>query len=162
MSTTETDSREKAQELINEFVIRLRRATGYMCKVTVIEEMKQFIKEVTYQEIAEDVANDRQIHIDLLQKKSRRAEVVNARRMFVALCLQRNDKLVSIGNFLKRDHSTIINLRNTHKNIYETDPEYALEYDLLRQTILEKYEGRFITRVQAKADTRPAVSPDFN
>ena len=84
------------------------------------------------------------VDISLLNTKTRKRPVVEANRLF-SYFMREYFKLttVEIGNFLEKDHSTIVYLHRTFREFIETKESICMEllsdYEKMNQDLLKKY-----------------------
>ena len=88
-------------------------------------------QEFTLRVIMERVKRFTGYSFDELRGKSRKRELVDARRFFSVFALKyapgRTQK--EIGKYIRRDHSTVINHRDTHKGLIVSNERYRLRWE---------------------------------
>ena len=82
--------------------------------------------------------------INELRNKSRSRDLVDARRMIASFILESGDyPLKQIAAALgRKDHTTIINYRDTHEAFMQTDYEYRNQYNAFKKIINEVDRSR--------------------
>lgn len=75
----------------------------------------------------------------LFKSKSRRREYVDTRSIFAHIARRFNFKFKSIGEYINRDHTSIIHLNRKANNLIETDPTFLSIYTIITNKIKEHY-----------------------
>jgi hypothetical protein len=75
-----------------------------------------------------------------LASKDRTRELVELRCIFFFIGRYMHYGLKSMGNHLKRDHTTVIHNIDVFKNLYETDPRFVQKYLRIINQIKKDYE----------------------
>ena len=73
-----------------------------------------------------------EIHSSLLFTRSRRAEIVRYRRLYVNYSTM---NLVELGNLFDMHHTSIMHLRRSHGEYLKFDRLYARKWNLLKEPI---------------------------
>ncbi len=83
-------------------------------------------KEITIDHIVKKVCNYYQLDVDVIQTKSRKREIVQARQAAMYFCKNLTTSSLSVIGIQigKRDHSTVLHACKTVKNMMETSPGY--------------------------------------
>jgi chromosomal replication initiation ATPase DnaA len=90
----------------------------------------------TIEEIAETVCKYYDVSLELLKSKTRKREVVAVRQVAMNFAkLYTGDSLKTIGQFFRRDHTTVIHSRRTVMDLLDTDPEYRWHVERVRALI---------------------------
>lgn len=93
-------------------------------------------RKKTPTEIIDIVAEEMNILPMIICSKSRKREIVDARRIIANYLCKQGQTLTSIGRLLGgRDHSTIIALRESYKDIYPTDRVFKRIADKINQVL---------------------------
>ena len=90
-----------------------------------------------------------ELNIDLQSDMSRKANVVDARRIYSDLSRQLNIFSFSeIGKKIGKDHATILHLKRTSEDYRKTDKNYLFKYNLIfdktikihdKESVIERY-----------------------
>lgn len=73
-----------------------------------------------------------------IHSKSRMRRLVDSRRMVAAILREQyRISLTRIGQWLHRDHSDVVYLLNTHRNLLATDGDYRNLYQAFTQGIVQ-------------------------
>lgn len=70
--------------------------------------------------------------------KNRKRKIVEARMMFSLLMVELNYPLTHIGEYLGRDHTTVIHHRRTMRGLIETDNEMLRRYLRCKEIIISE------------------------
>lgn len=76
----------------------------------------------------------------LFRSKNRRREYVDTRSIFSHIARRFNFKFKSIGEYINRDHTSIIHLDRKASDLIETDPTFLSIYTTITNKIKEKYD----------------------
>jgi chromosomal replication initiation ATPase DnaA len=76
---------------------------------------------------------------NLLRSRHRRREYVDTRSMFAHIARRFNFKFKSIGDYINRDHSSIMHLDRKASDLIETDPVFMGIYTNITNKIKETY-----------------------
>lgn len=101
---------------------------------------KKSHKQHIFKEVLASVCNEYEVNEDLLIKKTRKREIVNARQIAMYFLKSfTHFSLKSIGDYFGgRDHTTVIHSLKTVNDLMYSDPDYRQRVNILRQRILEK------------------------
>lgn len=80
--------------------------------------------------------------IDIL-KRTKKSEIIEARRYGIALCIERGIKPQHIAREIRYDHATIGHHRDLFYKFCDTEKGYHNTYMGLEEYVLEKLNGRF-------------------
>ena len=104
-------------------------------------KLKEELSMQTEMEELKSIVN-KTFSIDIL-KRCRKRELVDARRVFSKILRERGYTLITIAKYLKKDHSTIINLMISVDTILKTDRMLLEKYIICRDTFLDGREAAF-------------------
>ena len=77
---------------------------------------------------------------NVLRCRDRRREYVDTRSMFAHIARRFNFKFKSIGEYINRDHTSIIHLNRKASDLIETDPVFFSIYTNITNKIKETYD----------------------
>lgn len=89
------------------------------------------------------VAEKMEIKMAELTSKSRNADLVEAKRFVVNICIGRGQLINTIARTLDYNHATIIHHRKQFANLYETDKHFRERYDIVEDYVLTSLNGRY-------------------
>ena len=132
-------------ELINEFVRKFTDKVGYS-PIVITEKGSSELdyKVISLQELEDcferylPIYNNRKIG---LRHKCRIKEIIELRHTFCFIARLMRYNYTSIGRYLNRDHTTIINSIKTFRNLYETEESFKNLYINILNIIKDKYES---------------------
>ncbi len=124
-----TNVRELEGALINllaQSTLNRREITNELARQVIDRLVKNSKRELSISQIQKIVCDHFNIHIDLLQEKTRKREIVQARQvaMYFSKSLTKSS-LASIGSQIGgKDHATVLHACKTVNNLMETDKRF--------------------------------------
>lgn len=98
----------------------------------------QIHSELTVRWAAELIEETLSISIENLKSKSRKAELVDARTLFVGVCISQGLKLITVCNFLNRCKASGSKLVRRFLDLIQHDQKFRKKYSKLIYKIREK------------------------
>lgn len=135
-----TDPKEK-KELRDFYIKDYRIKTGI--KLTVVEDngvRPNRCVGVCKKHIMDICSGYTKIPIEEILKESRKAKVVEIRRMIMATMKYYRLGVVEIGVILNKDHTTVLDALEVHKNYCKTDIQYKERWEMFLKYCKEQIQ----------------------
>ncbi len=103
------------------------------------EPPRHDFKDGTFEKILYSTLSVFEINLSELKSKKRQRGIVNARKIFVGICYEIIPEVINtlkLGEFLNKDHSTIIYARETFYDLIKTDRDFKRSYDAVKNHLL--------------------------
>jgi len=139
-----------AKSMIKDFVSEFKEKTGLRISISIHDDYhfkKNYITDlddlpvISLHSLEKIVLNciPYKITHQQFKSKNRQQKFVDPRSLFCIIARKLNFKYKSIGEYLKRDHTSIIHLEKKAFNLLDTEVDYLEIHNLIINKIREKY-----------------------
>lgn len=159
-----TDSRLYAihleKKLIEDFKEKFKEKLGYSPIILTKVDMTPMMSLAALADYFEPYLPEQHGRKLTLTCKSRKREVVELRMIFCYMARMMRYTLGTIGEFLNRDHTTIIHNVSTFLNLMETDDGFKSRYNEILNHINQSHESPVMDQFDpTQRKSQPSVLP---